>query len=138
MTRPWPWPGRRAQVLPFQEGVAEMSISQALVNTIKDELKAKTFTSGSKGFYATGKVSDDGVRYQAQAQAVLIGSKGHPKVKVKAGVEEAKAALSAFLEEEGGLTPKTFSTGKTGYYGNGKAEIGGQRYVVQAQAVRLP
>jgi hypothetical protein len=66
---------------------------------------------------------------------VLIGSKANPKVKVKAATNEAVAALTSFVEE--GLKPKTFSSGKTGYYATGKAEIGGQRFQVQAQAVRL-
>ena len=112
-----------------------MSLSQALANMVKDGLKAKTFSSGSKGFHATGKITVDGIRYQAQAQAVLIGSKANPKAKIQAKPDEAIAALSAFAEE--GLQPKTFSSGKTGFYSNGKAEIAGQRYQVQIQAVRI-
>jgi hypothetical protein len=112
-----------------------VSINQALANMIKDDLKAKQFASGSKGFHATGKITEDGVRYQAQAQAVLIGSKAKPRVKVKATPDEAVTVLAGFAED--GLEPKTFSTGKSGYYATGKAEIGGQRFQVQAQAVRL-
>lgn len=112
-----------------------MSLNQALANMVKDDLKAKVFVSGSKGFHATGKITEDGVRYQAQAQAVLIGSKANPKVKVKATPAEAVAALTGFAED--GLEPKTFSSGKTGYFATGKAEIGGQRFQVQVQAVRL-
>ncbi|WP_329242870.1 hypothetical protein OG417_44890 [Actinoallomurus sp. NBC_01490] len=112
-----------------------MSLNQALENLIKDELKAKTFASGSKGFHATGKiVGDDGARYQAQAQAVLIGSKDNPKVKVKATPQEAIAALAGVADS---LAPKRFRTGRTGYYATGKTEIAGQRFQVQAQAVQL-
>jgi hypothetical protein len=110
-------------------------VSQELANLVKDGLQAKTFSSGSKGFHATGKITTGEGRYQAQAQAVLIGSKGNPKTRIKAKTDEAAAALMAFMES--GLRPKTFSTGRTGYYATGKAEIGGQRYQVQAQAVLL-
>lgn len=112
-----------------------MDLNQALANMIKTELKAKTFSSGSKGFHATGKINVDGVRYQAQAQAVLIGSKANPAAKVIAGVEEAEVALVAFTED--GLRPKTFRSGNSGYYATGKTEVGGQPYQVQAQAVRI-
>ena len=39
-------------------------------------LEPKTFKSGSTGYFATGKVTVDGVRYQGQVQLVAIGSKG--------------------------------------------------------------
>lgn len=112
-----------------------MNLNQALANMVKDTLAAKQFTSGSKGFHATGKITQDGVRYQAQAQAVLIGSKAKPKTRVTATTDQAVTALVGFVED--GLEPKTFSSGKTGYFATGKAEIGGQRFQVQAQAVRL-
>lgn len=35
----------------------------------------KTFASGSRGFYANGKIEIAGKRYQCQAQLVEIGSK---------------------------------------------------------------
>lgn len=38
-------------------------------------LPAKDFKTGSKGYYANGKVEIDGKRYQAQIQLVEIGSK---------------------------------------------------------------
>jgi hypothetical protein len=110
-------------------------VSQELANLVKDGLKTKTFSSGSKGFHATGKIRVEGDRYQAQAQAVLIGSKDDPKARIKAKPDEAVAALTAFTEN--GLKAKEFSSGRTGYFATGKTEIGGQRYQVQAQAVRL-
>ncbi len=36
---------------------------------------AKDFKTGSKGFYANGKLEIDGKRYQVQVQLVEIGSK---------------------------------------------------------------
>lgn len=38
-------------------------------------LQPKTFKSGSCGFFGQGKLETDGVRYQCQAQMVMIGSK---------------------------------------------------------------
>jgi hypothetical protein len=38
-------------------------------------LPPKDFKTGSKGFYANGKVELDGKRYQTQIQLVEIGSK---------------------------------------------------------------
>jgi hypothetical protein len=38
-------------------------------------LPAKDFKTGSKGFYANGKIEIEGKRYQAQIQLVEIGSK---------------------------------------------------------------
>ena len=38
-------------------------------------LPPKEFKTGSKGFYANGKLEIDGKRYQAQIQLVEIGSK---------------------------------------------------------------
>lgn len=38
-------------------------------------LPAKEFKTGSKGYYANGKLEIDGKRYQAQIQLVEIGSK---------------------------------------------------------------
>lgn len=35
------------------------------------------------------------------------------------------------------LQPKTFSTGKTGYFGQGKIEIEGHRYQCQGQLVEI-
>lgn len=35
------------------------------------------------------------------------------------------------------LSPKTFSSGKPGFFGQAKIEIGGERYQAQAQAVKI-
>ena len=39
-------------------------------------LQEKTFASGSRGYYGQAKVELGGRRYQVQAQAIEIGSKG--------------------------------------------------------------
>ncbi|GAA3120253.1 hypothetical protein GCM10010466_08920 [Planomonospora alba] len=111
-----------------------MDISQALVNMIKSELTPKVFSTGSKGFHGSAKITVDGVRYQCQAQAVLVGSKQDPNAVVRATTEEMGAALSGLLED---LQPRTFSSGKTGFRADGKVEAHGQRFQSSVQAVRL-
>jgi hypothetical protein len=44
-------------------------------------LPPKEFKTGSKGFYANGKLEIDGKRYQVQVQLVEIGSKSKPAEK---------------------------------------------------------
>lgn len=52
--------------------------------------------------------------------------------------------LTATIRDDNGqalgivvLSPKVFSSGKTGFFGVAKIEIGGQRYQAQAQAVKI-
>ncbi len=52
--------------------------------------------------------------------------------------------LTATIRNEDGkslgvlvLNEKTFATGSTGYHGQGKVEIGGKRYQMQAQMVAI-
>jgi len=52
--------------------------------------------------------------------------------------------LTAVIRNEDGLAvgvlvlkPRTFSSGKAGYFGQGKVEIDGRRYQCQAQAVKI-
>lgn len=111
-------------------------ITQPLAGLIKSGLGPKDFQTGSKGFFASDKITTaDGARYQAQAQAVLIGSKDNPKVKVRATTEEIQAALAAMVPAE--LPERQFSTGRTGYRVQGKIEAHGQRFQASVQAVRL-
>ncbi|GLW98247.1 hypothetical protein [Microtetraspora sp. NBRC 16547] len=112
-----------------------MDISQALTNMIKLEIARKEFSTGSRGFHGTGKIIVDGVRYQAQAQAVLLGSKDDPHLKVDASTDEMAAALTALVAD--GLQARTFRTGRTGFRADGKVEARGQRFQASVQAVRL-
>jgi hypothetical protein len=43
----------------------------------------KNFKTGSRGFYANGKLEIDGKRYQAQIQLVEIGSKAATETEAK-------------------------------------------------------
>src|SRR5882724_5367046 len=101
-----------------------MDIVEALTNLITDRLGVKDFTTGSKGFHATAKITVDGALYQAQAQAVLIGSKTNPHVRLEAGTSEIGADLCDLVARA--LTVKTFSSGRTGYLASGKITAGGQ------------
>jgi autotransporter translocation and assembly factor TamB len=111
-------------------------ITQQLSGLIKSDLKAKDFKTGSKGFFGSAKITGaDGTRYQAHAQAVLIGSKGDPKARARASVAEISAALTGLVQE--GVPAADFKTGNTGYRTQGKVEAHGQRYQVNVQAVKL-
>jgi len=110
-------------------------VHQPLVNMIKAGIQAKTFSTGSKGFYASGKIAVGDDRYQASAMAVLIGSKDNPKAKVTATADEITAALASLVQA--GVPACQFKSGKTGYRTQGKAEARGQRFQVSIQAVRI-
>ncbi len=45
----------------------------------------KNFKTGSRGYYANGKVEIDGLRYQVQVQLVEIGSKKGTEAAEKSG-----------------------------------------------------
>lgn len=60
-----------AVVVKFETGAGELL---ALMSAV-----AKVFSTGSRGYYANGKVEIDGKRYQVQVQLVEIGSKNSPK-----------------------------------------------------------
>jgi hypothetical protein len=110
------------------------------MNTLTSNVKAlagtvvrKDFSTGSKGFFTTGKVAGDNGLYQAQVTAILVGSKNEPGATIHADNESARETLMQFVETN--LSGKTFSSGKTGAYGSGKVAISGQVYQVAAQAV---
>ena len=112
------------------------AVKDELASLVKAQLRPKTFSTGSKGFYGQDKIAVGGKRYQAQVSAVLVGSKGDPRARVHASSDQAQAALVTDLIEKG-VEPKTFSSGRTGYRAQGKVEIGGQMYQASVQAVLL-
>ncbi len=54
--------------------IAEIKTSEGQVVAVM-ALPIKEFKTGSKGYFANGKIEIDGKRYQAQIQLVEIGSK---------------------------------------------------------------
>jgi vancomycin permeability regulator SanA len=114
----------------------QTAVQDGLASLVKAQLEQKNFSTGSKGFYGQGKIEAGGKRYQAQVMAVLIGSKGNPRMKVQANAEQAKAALLTDLIDKG-VPAADFSTGKTGFRTQGKVQIGGQTYQTSVQAVLL-
>ncbi len=108
---------------------------QAAFRKLLDRLEFKLFTSGSQGFYCQGKiVIENSKRYQAQVTAVLIGSRNDLTITLQATKEEVAYALFPILDS---LQSKTFKTGRVGYYTNGKATVGMERFQVAIQAVQL-
>ena len=55
----------------------------------------KNFKTGSRGYYANGKMELDGRRYQLQIQLVEIGSKGTPEPKPESPTESPAASKPA-------------------------------------------
>ena len=87
-TRSCPWASGSGHC---RSGGNMSDITQPLAGLIKSGLEPKDFRTGSKGFFASDKITTaDGTRYQAQAQAILIGSKGNPKAKVQASTERGQ------------------------------------------------
>jgi hypothetical protein len=111
---------------------------QELIGALRDlcdMLEYKSFSSGSQGFFRQGKIArSDGRRYQSQISAVLIGSKANLTVHLKASQEEIAQAVKGLLAHVGA---KTFSTGKVGYFGNGKCRVRDEKFQVQIQAVQI-
>jgi hypothetical protein len=95
----------------------------------------KLFSSGSQGYYRQRKVrTGNGVRYQAQVTAVLIGSKRNMASDVRATRDDVAFEMSAIIAT---LEAKEFRTGRIGYYASGKITVGGERFQVGMQAVRI-
>ena len=113
------------------------AVADALAGLVKTRLAYKPFSTGSKGFFGQDKIEVDGKTYQAQAQAILIGSKNSPDTEVRANGEQVKAALTAHLIANG-MPPVTFvKSGNTGYRAQAKVTIGDETYQAQVQAVLL-
>ncbi|MEV5576596.1 hypothetical protein AB0L06_41765 [Spirillospora sp. NPDC052269] len=108
---------------------------EALAGMISNRLEQRTFNTGSKGFHAFGRVVLEGISYQAQAQAILVGSKGDPELTPEASTEEIGTALVDLTSRA--LAHKNFRSGRSGYLANGKVTVRGQRYQANVQAVRL-
>ena len=66
---------------------------------------------------------------------MLIGSKGDPTARVDATAEEITAALAELVADD--LAPRTFRTGRVGYWATRKVQAHGQRFQATVQAVRL-
>ena len=111
-------------------------MADKLMNLVKEDVAPKEFSSGSKGFFANGKITVEGRRYQAQARAVLIGSKDDPKAKVQATAEEITAALASMIQDELDET-RVFKSGNTGAFAQDKVKAHDQRFQASVQAVLL-
>jgi hypothetical protein len=112
-----------------------MSSIATAVQGLAGTLVRKDFSTGSKGYFQGGKVADETSLYQAQVQAILVGSKGDPTKKVEATDEQIREAVKDFVSTS--LLPKVFSSGQEGYHGQGKIAAGGQVFQVSAQAVKI-
>ena len=72
----------------------------------------KNFKTGSRGYYANGKMELDGRRYQLQIQLVEIGSKGTPEPKPESSAEsgpESRAESKPASNSDSKPAPKAGS-----------------------------
>jgi hypothetical protein len=112
------------------------AVQIALAGLVKGRLGKREFSTGSKGFFGQDKIEAGGRRYQAQAQAVLIGSKGNPKMRAMATDDQVKAAIIASLIDKG-VPAREFSSGKSGFRAQGKVQVGDETYQASVQAFLL-
>lgn len=139
--RKYGWPltdlitkGRQAQPL-ATVGDAGRQEMMVYFREFLDGLQFKVFSSGSQGFFRQGKfVSATGSRYQAQATAVLIGSKQDLTIQVEASGEEVAYAFIPVIKA---VEAKVFRTGRSGFYGQGKLLVRNERYQGALQAVEI-
>lgn len=99
---------------------------------VKALASAKVFSTGSVGWFVSDKVVIDGIRYQAQAQAVVVNSKGiieDPKADNSKALEALGVVGNQTIEMQ--LVAKDFKTGSKGWFNSGKVAING--HVCQAQ-----
>ena len=112
------------------------AVQIALTGLVKGRLGKREFSTGSQGFYGQDKIEAGGRRFQAQAQAVLIGSKNNPKMRAMATDDQVKAAVIAGLIDKG-VPAREFSSGKSGFRAQGKVQVGDETYQASVQAVLL-
>jgi len=138
-TKGWPLTdlitqGRQSQPLEALEDAGRQEMARYFRDFL-DGLQFKVFSTGSQGFFRAGKFTSlSGSRYQAQATAVLIGSKKDLTIQVKAKSEEV---AYAFIPVVNAVEAKVFKTGRTGFYGQGKLSVGTERYQAALQAVEI-
>lgn len=92
----------------------------------------KAFGTGSVGWFVSDKIVVDGVRYQAQAQAVVVNSKGiieDPKADNSKALEALGVVGNQTIEMQ--VLAKDFKTGSKGWFNSGKIAING--HICQAQ-----
>lgn len=103
-----------------------------LATLATDDLAAKTFSTGSVGFFAQGKLGAAGERYQASVSVILVGSKSDPSMRATADRATVGRKVADMIANEG--MAKTFASGRRGVFAQGKITAGDQRYQVSAMA----
>lgn len=101
----------------------------------------RKFTTGSAGFFASGKSSFGELRYQCTVNVVLIGSNpksGQFNKSFKVTIDLATAAAHVITVLPASLTATKFKSGADGFRINGRFTISDtEKYVVSGQAVRI-
>lgn len=104
-----------------------MSVSEKYMQLHDVVLAPKAFSTGSKGWFWGGKLTDDnGNVYQCNLQAVVPHSKDDPTM---------PTPTSDLSIGDVALPAKAFSTGSKGYFVNGRVLTGQGSVQLQLQAV---
>lgn len=91
--------------------MAELTVSGRFMQVKGLVLQPKSFSSGSKGWYAGGKFATEEGIYQCNFQAVIVGSKDDPTCPMP---------TDDLMLGDQAMVAKTFSTGSTGFFSQGK------------------
>ena len=107
------------------------------LTAVKGETTAepRVFSTGSVGWYFSGKGEVGNHRVQISANVTLIGSKKWGDSAKSAAWVAAHSALSlGDMTPQIEAEPRTFSTGSLGWYGSGRFLLQGETYHVTFQA----
>ncbi|MCG3771488.1 MAG: hypothetical protein JW384_02674 [Nitrosomonadaceae bacterium] len=96
------------------------------------EVQFKIFPSGSQGFGLNSSVVLSDGSYSVSISAVLAQSKANPHLHIKTSPETMSQALQKLVKD---VAPKTFVSGRVGYYGSVKLILGSDNYRVTIRAV---
>lgn len=122
---------------PMSQRAAFNDAAKTLAMTaVKGETTAepRVFSTGSVGFYFSGKGEVGSHRVQISANVTLIGSKKWgDAARSAAWVAEHSALTLAELTPQIEAEPRTFSTGSLGWYASGKFTLDGETFHVTAQ-----
>lgn len=127
-------------ILEGRQEAANRPIISTLARDVQTRLEAccdgvefKVFPSGSQGFGLDSSVTLGAGSYSLSISAVIAGSKANRRLHVKTAREAMSRALRKLVKH---VAPKTFATGRVGYYGSERLILDDHTYQVTIRAVQ--
>lgn len=105
-----------------------------LLKRFATEIEFKIFPAGAQGFQKEGVIEYQGMRLFVQMSAVAIGTKGNYAAHVRAKSSEIAESIQTILYR---VEPKSFGTGRSGYYLEGRASVREEKYQINVRAVEI-